>query len=59
MTLQERIDKIPGEQGFWKSATHAAYHSAATQLSAVVMSEDAIVELLNRLYWSTAEEYGG
>lgn len=58
MDIYERISKIPGDQGFWKSNTSSAYQAAADRLLILGMSEDDIIEFLSNLYFSTAEEYG-
>jgi hypothetical protein len=57
--IYNKIDEIPGEQGFWKNSTQSAYYRAADWLLGRGVPENDIVDLLNTLYHATAEEYGG
>lgn len=45
--VRERIGRIPGDEGWWKSGSMDAYMQAATKLQELGMFDDDIVELLS------------
>ena len=56
--IDEKIDKIPGHDGWWKSRTRVTFYDAAAVLVCRGMSDDQAVELLQELYDAVAEEFG-
>lgn len=58
-TLEEAIEAIPGEDGWWKSHAESTYLSTAKQLIERGFSEDEAADLLDSLYWAAADCYGG
>ena len=53
------IDEIPGEDGWWKSATREKYASIAKKLLAYGINPESISEMLNDCYWAAAGDFGG
>lgn len=59
MNLERLIDRIVREDGWWKESSRDKYLASAEKLEALGLSEDNIFNLLNTLYWSDVNEYGG
>lgn len=58
MSLKERIEAIPGSDGFYKSRTADTFLGAANELRDVGMKEDDVIDLLTNLYHAVAGEFG-
>jgi hypothetical protein len=58
MTLEEKIVKIPGEDGWWKGYEEKNYVEFARILIAKDLTEDEAVEFLSDCYHSVANCYG-
>lgn len=58
MRLVDRIRKIPGDEGFWKSSAEEAFIEAGMDMRLAGMEGDKIVEVLTSLYYAVAECYG-
>jgi hypothetical protein len=58
-SFTERIRKIPGPDGFWKSSSEDEYVRAGFLLTKKGFTEDEAVELLSELYYAAANCYGG
>lgn len=56
--LLERIDEMPGDDGWWKSSTGDVFRKAAKKLSKLGMPDDEIVDFLEGIRGAVAEEYG-
>lgn len=57
-TLREKIQRIAGEDGFYKSDCEETFVEAAVQLMFHGFSEDGAISFLGRLYSAVADEYG-
>lgn len=57
-TLDEKVDAIPGDDGWWKTSTGIAFRGRAHELVRRGFSEDEAIELLSDLYEAVSEEYG-
>ena len=53
--LAEKVDEIPGEDGWWKSGSQKDYQRLATR----GLGEDEAADILFIAYWSAAECFGG
>ena len=58
-TLRAAVIGIPGQDGYWKARAEQEYLAAAKELVAHGFSEERTASLLEGLYWSAAECYGG
>lgn len=58
MTLDAKVDEIPGKDGWWKQRTGATFRALARELVDRGYTEDEALELLGDLYEATAEEFG-
>lgn len=56
MTLQERISKIPGSDGWWKDGD--TFQRIANNMSKKGIDDDTIVNWLTEAHNAVAEEYG-
>lgn len=54
--LHEKIEEIPGDEGFWKGAE--AYHRWGEILYEKGFHTETIIQILSDLYWAAASEYG-
>lgn len=57
--FQELVNTIPGPDGFYKYRAEVEYVNAAYKLVSLGLTEQAAVEILEGLYWTTAECFGG
>ena len=57
--LYSYLDKIPGDEGWWKQETQASFRRAGQKLLAAGMKIEVIVPLFHSLYWAVAGEFGG
>ena len=57
-SFEDRISEIPGEHGFWKSASKQEFLRIGLRLEDLGLDEDEVIEVLRKLYWSTAACYG-
>jgi hypothetical protein len=57
--FQALIKSIPGEEGFYKYRAEIEYLTVGYKLLQLGLTEQAAVEILEGLYWTTAECYGG
>lgn len=53
-----KIDKIPGDDGWWKNSTGDVYRDAATELVVKGFTQNEALELLEELFHAAAGEYG-
>jgi hypothetical protein len=56
--LQERIDDIPGQEGFWKSDTKDTLQEQAQMLLGKGLTEDEVIEHLTTMHRAVSNEYG-
>lgn len=56
--LEDRIEAIPGGEGWWKDSSYDLYLSLARTMITKGFSEDEAVLLLSKAYWSVAGEFG-
>jgi len=56
MSLKNKVEKIPGDEGFTKAGEE--FHKVAVQLLEKGLEEDEILQILTDLYWAAASEYG-
>lgn len=56
--LMALVDDIPGDVGWWKDSAEDVFRDAARSLVDHGFDADS-VDLLGRLYWATADCYGG
>ena len=58
-SLKERIDKIPGDEGWWKGGEEVFLRLALELASGGLgLGEEKIIALLTDAYWAVASEYG-
>lgn len=57
--LRAAVIGIPGQDGYWKVRAEMEYLAAAKELVAHGFTEDETARLLEGLYWTAAECYGG
>lgn len=57
-TLEQMIDEIPGEDGWWKNSSQEDYQAAARHLAGRGMTDMDIYEMLQTLYWAAADCFG-
>ena len=56
--VKQRIDAIPGKEGYWKSSTRDAFNRFAQRLLSLNMTEDEVVDFLTGIYRAVSQEYG-
>lgn len=56
--FEQLISEIPGDEGFYKSGTKAAYLSAGEELLQKGFTEEEAIEFLENLWSATSDEYG-
>ena len=56
--LRDRIETIPGPDGWHKSRSEIIYVDQANKLLSAGLSEDDVFQLLDTLYWAAANCYG-
>ena len=59
LTLEEHIDFIPGDEGWWKSGARDAYLHLARELVVKGFTKGAAADLLSSAYWAAADCFGG
>lgn len=57
--FQALVKAIPGPEGFYKYRAEVEYLTTAYMLVQLGLTAQAAVEILEGLYWTTAECYGG
>jgi len=57
--MVERIAEIPGEDGWWKSASQETYERLGEALLLAGFTEEEALDLLASAYWAVAACYGG
>lgn len=57
--VTDAVNKIPGDDGWWKDHAGEVYRTAAKTLVALGMSDDDVIEFLENLYRAAADCFGG
>lgn len=55
-SLEKAIEKIPGEEGWWKGAEIPM--RVADEMLARGIPEDSVLAWINDIFWAAASEYG-
>jgi len=58
MTLEEKIQAIPGKDGWWKESAYDGFLQVAQRLIKHGIDEEETVLILEYLYLQTASCYG-
>lgn len=54
------VDSIPGSEGWWTTSGRDTYIETAKLLANTLnVDPDDVINILNKLYWATAEQFGG
>lgn len=56
--IQESVDRIPGNYGWWKDSSRDVFLLHAKYLKSVGMSVEGILSILKALYYAAVAEYG-
>ncbi len=57
MDIEDIIETIPGEGGWWESDSEEKYREACQLLIRFNMSDHDIANLLSELYWAAVNEH--
>jgi hypothetical protein len=57
--LQWWIEEIPGEDGWWNKGAQEEFEQTALMLVSQGIPEETVLALLQRMYWTVANIYGG
>jgi hypothetical protein len=58
LTLEEKIEQIGGEGGFFKSESKDKITNVANELIALGVDEDKAISLIEDVWYTSANEYG-
>ena len=56
--LKQAIDKIPDDEGWYKSGSKQRYMDLAKLLLGKGFTEDEVLEMLTEAYWAAAACFG-
>lgn len=60
LSMREKIDLIPGDDGWWHTSNGETFHRLAVQLVRDGrFTEDEAVDLLTAAYFAVRDEFGG
>ncbi len=57
--MDDRIEEIAGEEGFYKQDTRDAFLSVFKQLVKSGIDADDVIDMLEKLFYAMAGEFGG
>ena len=59
LRMYERIEEIPGVEGWWNSSSHEIFDGVGAKLLEHGFTEDDVIDILDRLYYAAGLEFGG
>lgn len=57
--MEKEIKKIPGDDGWWKTAAEEYFNETAKKMVDNGFSEQEALDILSNIYWHVADCYGG